>query len=507
MPTLHDVARIAGVSTATVSHVINNTRRVSPATTTRVQSAITQLNFVPNPIGRLLARQKIVRSSGPALIAATERSSMEGNVRGATGGASLVALPSQKQHALKSISGASDGTTRAMLRMVRAAQPISRADLARRMEVHRSTITEMVKPLLASGLLREAAPEQMRARVGRPPIGLSLREENAFFIGVNIGVRRSQVGAALVDGQMLGEESFDTPSDSDIALSQVRASVERLRASLPERTLSAIGVSVPGPTDAERARLLFAPHLGWRDVAVAKALRITDPARARTFNNEVPVIVENDATAAAMYERRRRLRNSKDDELNDFVLVRAGTGIGVGLVIGGEVYRGTGADGGLPGEFGHMTIVAGGKSCACGNRGCWERYASAASAASLYAGERRHANGGSPLRFVDIVARAESGETRAQVTLERVGDYLGIGIGNIISGLRIARIVVSGRVVFGWKFMEKSLHQAVARTMVGRLSSWFIESGEPTGAGLGGALEVVIEQHLATVVAQARSAA
>jgi len=391
--------------------------------------------------------------------------------------------------------------------MVRAAQPISRADLARRLEVHRSTITEMVKPLLASGLLREAAPEQMRARVGRPPIGLSLRGESTFFIGVNIGVRRSQVGAALVDGEMLGEESFDTPSDSDIALSHVRASVERLRASMPDRTISAIGVSVPGPTDAERTRLLFAPHLGWRDVAVAAALRITDPSRARTFRHEVPVIVENDATAAAMYERRRRLCNNTNAELGDFVLVRAGTGIGVGLVIGGDVYRGTGSEGGLLGEFGHMTIVAGGKSCACGNRGCWERYASASSAATLYAGERRHGGSGSRLRFVDIVARAEAGETRAQATLERIGDYLGIGIGNIISGLGIARIVVSGRIVFGWKFIKKPLHQAVARTMVGRLATWSIESGEPTGAGLGGALEVVIEQYLATMVAQARSIA
>ena len=418
-----------------------------------------------------------------------------------------MALPSETDERLKSISGASDETTRAMLRMVRATQPISRADLARRLEVHRSTITELVKPLLASGLLREDEPEQVRARVGRPPIGLSFREESTFFIGVNIGARRSQVGAALVNGQMLGAESFDTPSDPDIALSHVRASIERLRTSLSDRTLSAIGVSVPGPTDAGRTGMLFAPHFGWRDVAVAKALRIPDSSRALSLNREVPVIVENDATAAAMYERRRRLRNSKNGELSDFVLVRAGTGIGVGLVIGGEVYRGTGAGGGLPGEFGHMTIVAGGKSCACGNRGCWERYASASSAATLYAGERRHARGGSPLRFVDIVARAEAGETRAQVTLERVGDYLGIGIGNIISGLGIARIVVSGRMVFGWKFIEQSLHEAVARTMVGRLATWSIEPGEPTGAGLGGALEVVIEQHFATIVTRARPAA
>src|SRR5882762_2289901 len=287
MTTLHDVARIAGVSTATVSHVINKTRRVRPETSARVQSAIAQLNFVPNPIGRLLARQEI--PSSPALIATT-RSSPVGSGGGATESTSPAALASNKGPALKPTSDTSGETTRAMLRMVRAAQPISRADLARRLEVNRSTITEMVKPLLASGLLREAAPEQMRARIGRPPIGLSLREESTFFIGVNIGVRRTQVGAALVDGQMLGEQSFDTPSDSQIALSQVRASIERLRASLPDRTISAIGVSVPGPANAERTRLLFAPHLGWRHVEVAKALRITDAARSRTLNHEVPVI-------------------------------------------------------------------------------------------------------------------------------------------------------------------------------------------------------------------------
>jgi hypothetical protein len=73
--------------------------------------------------------------------------------------------------------------------------------------------------------------------------------------------------------------------------------------------------------------------------------------------------------------------------------------------------------------------------------------------------------------------------------------------------LGVAHVVVSGRLVFGWKFIEKPLHEAVARTMVGRLANWSIEPGEPTGAGLGGALEVVIEQHLASIVAQARWAA
>jgi predicted NBD/HSP70 family sugar kinase len=221
----------------------------------------------------------------------------------------------------------------------------------------------------------------------------------------------------------------------------------------------------------------------------------------------VAVTVENDATAAALYEARRRLRSSEPGEWDDFVLVRAGTGVGVGLVLGGEVYRGAGADGGLLGEFGHMTIVAGGKPCACGNRGCWERYASAASASTLYAGERAQVRGGRPPRFVEIVARAAAGEVRARSTLERTGEYLGVGIGNVISGLGVARVVLSGRVAYGWKFIEAPLKEAVARTMAGRLSSWSVEPGEPTGAGLGGALEVAVERHLTRIASQSRTAA
>jgi predicted NBD/HSP70 family sugar kinase len=403
------------------------------------------------------------------------------------------------------LSGSSDlagDATRQILRIVRAAQPISRADLARRLHVNRSTITEIVKPLIASGIIREApAVQNRRARVGRPPVGLSLCSETTFLIGVNIGVRRTQVAAATTNGQSIVEESFDTLPEATASLVRISSIIEQLRGSLPERALFSIGVSVPGPTDVERRQLLFAPHLGWRDVPVANSLRIS------SRQGVVPVIVENDANAAAMHESRRRLGDLVGGAPNDFILVRAGTGIGVGLVLGGEIYRGNGTDGGLLGEFGHMTIVAGGKPCVCGSRGCWERYASAASASSLYAGDRIQVRGEKPPRFVEIVARAESGELRARATLGRIGEYLGIGISNVISGLGVSRVIVSGRIVHGWKFIRDPLSQALAGTMAGRLTKWSIEAGEPTGAGLGGALEVAIEHYLSTVSAQTRAAA
>ena len=252
------------------------------------------------------------------------------------------------------------------------------------------------------------------------------------------------------------------------------------------RRLGYVGVSVPGMTDAARQKLIFAPHLDWRDLDVAQAFRVSD---------NVGVVVENDSTAAALYEARLKIRDTEDGLMTNFILVRSGTGIGVGLVIGGRIHRGNG----IAGEFGHMTIVAGGKPCVCGNRGCWEKYASAASAASLYLGDRPPARGEMVPRFVEIVAKANVGDTRSRRTLEKIGDYLGIGIANVIMGIGVPRVIISGRLVYGWKFIEGPMKEAINRSMIGKISGWSVEAGEPVGSAIGGALEVAVEEYLSRI--------
>jgi len=311
-----------------------------------------------------------------------------------------------------------------------------------------------------------------------------------------------------LNDETLAHEVFDTPKDPAATLAKVADCIKGIRAHIADRKLSLIGVSVPGPVDETRRKLLYAPHLAWNDVEIAATLQqssgITSNPRGASVTRSnngldaMPVIVENDATAAAVYEARRRLARIETGAGDDFILLRVGTGIGVGLVLGGEVYRGgAGVGAGMTGEFGHMTIVAGGKQCVCGNRGCWERYASSSSATALYNGDRTNTSGTGALRFLDVVARAEAGERRARATLEQVGDYLGIGIANVISGLGVTNVIVSGRIVHGWAFIRDSLHEALTRSMVGRLTRWSVEAGEPTGAGLGGALEVAIDEHIA----------
>ena len=382
------------------------------------------------------------------------------------------------------LSVSAPGKGNQMLRLIRAAQPISRVNIASRLGIDPSTVSENAKPLIASGILREETvvdkAERRRYRM------LSFNGDTPHFAGVNLGVRRSQVGLTTLSGEITDEADFETPSDPYRALTLAREHLDAIIRRDPTRTLSVIGVSVPGMTDATRQKLLFAPHLEWRDLDIARAFRVSD---------SVGVVVENDSTAAALYEARLKIRDSEDGLLSNFILVRSGTGIGVGLVIGGRIHRGNG----IAGEFGHMTIVAGGKACVCGNRGCWEKYASAASAASLYLGDRPPARGETVPRFVEIVAKANVGDTRSRRTLEKIGDYLGIGIANAIMGIGIPRVIISGRLVYGWQFIEGPMKDAINRSMIGKVGGWSVEAGEPVGSAIGGALEVAVEEYLSRI--------
>ncbi len=385
-------------------------------------------------------------------------------------------------------SAASGRKGNQLLRLIRAAQPITRTEIAERLSIDKSTVTENIKPLVTSGVIIEES--SYSETYGRKARFLSFSDDKVMFGGVNFGVRRTQVGLTTLSGEIIEEEDLETPTSVGFAMHLVRNKLDEMVKRNAGRELAVIGVSVPGMTDNDRQKLVYAPNLGWRDVDIANELRVSDSAR---------VVVDNDATAAAMYEARLKIKDSADGLMTNFILVRSGTGIGVGMVIGSEVYRGSGVGRGIAGEFGHMTIVAGGKPCVCGNKGCWEKYASAASAASLYLGDRPPPRGETAPRFVEIVAKAEVGDVRSRKTLEKIGDYLGIGIANVIMGTGIPRVIISGRLVYGWKFIEEPLIEAVNRSIVGQLDGWSVEAGEPAGSAIGGALEVAVEEYLSTL--------
>ncbi|HZT20149.1 MAG TPA: ROK family transcriptional regulator [Dongiaceae bacterium] len=253
---------------------------------------------------------------------------------------------------------------RVVIEAVRLNGTLSRAEIARLTALSSQTISNIVTELEASGILKAAAPR--RAGRGQPPTPLSIDPDGAYSIGLQLDHKTLTGVLADLSGKVRARAAVpvDEPGP-DKALPAMRRMVERLRKARgidPDpRCLLGVGVAMPGPFGVEGITSVGPTALpGWQDYPLAEAL-----GRA----TGLPVIVENDATAAAIGERlhgvARRLAN--------FAYFFIGTGLGAGLILGGQLYRGSASN---AGEIGHMVIAPRGRACVCGNRGCLERYVS-----------------------------------------------------------------------------------------------------------------------------------
>ncbi|HEX6022901.1 MAG TPA: ROK family protein, partial [Solirubrobacter sp.] len=191
-------------------------------------------------------------------------------------------------------------------------------------------------------------------------------------------------------------------------------------------------VALPGLVDIERGALLIAPNLHWEDEPVVEQLR------ARIDAPGLPLGIDNEANLAALAE----LWEGVAAGLTDFVYASGEIGVGGGIVLGGELYRGYR---GFGGEFGHTTVEHDGLPCACGSRGCLETRAGLEPllAAAGLNGEAVHSRGsGKPV--AELVRRANEGEPKALAALEDCGRWLGIALGTVVNLLSPQAIVLGG---------------------------------------------------------------
>ena len=172
-------------------------------------------------------------------------------------------------------------------------------------------------------------------------------------VGIDIGGTKIAGGIVDDDGNILQMDRRSTPSRGPDALEKVV--IDLVNEYKSEYDIEAVGIGFAGFVDEKRSRVLLAPNLGWSDEPLQLAIE---------SKVNIPVVVENDANAAAWGE----YRFSGAQLPEDMVCVTVGTGIGGGLILGGNLYRGAH---GLAAEFGHLNIEPGGRLCACGNRGCW----------------------------------------------------------------------------------------------------------------------------------------
>jgi glucokinase len=280
-------------------------------------------------------------------------------------------------------------------------------------------------------------------------------------IGVDIGGTKVAAGVVDDSGAVLARARRDTPGQ-DVARTEAII-IDVVHELARRHPVEAVGVGAAGWIASDHATVLFAPHLAWRDEALRDALA------ARI---DVPVLVENDANAAAWAEYRFGAARAE----SVVVCVTLGTGIGGGLVVGGAVYHGAF---GVACEYGHMTLVPDGRVCACGNRGCWEMYASgralardarelAAESPVAAAGMVERAGGAEHLSGPVVTEAAAAGDPAARSLCTTMGRWLGRGLASLAAVLDPAVFVIGGGVSAAGELLLSPARDEFAHALPGR---------------------------------------
>ncbi len=339
-----------------------------------------------------------------------------------------------------------------VLNLVREHQPISRADLARRLDVGRGMVTSLVAQLIAEGVLYEGAT--IDAPRGRRPKMLHIRTRDRLVAAVDIRFSRTFVMLADFSGNPIAVESFETMNVPPDLIAEIAKRIgSLLRAHAAAGQCEGIGVAVPGMVDHRTGRVLNAPQLGWRDVDIRDAL-------ASATN--LPVHIENAPVACALAHMWLGARGG--EATGDFAYVTISDGVGVGAVINGDVVRG---HDNTAGEFGHVALSFDGPPCFCGARGCFEAYASNIATLSRYLGEELtpaairgvlHATG---LTVSEVIARARAGDYRAIAAIDATGRYLGAGLSMVIAALNPSQIFIGGEITEAWDRIEPIVRSVI----------------------------------------------
>lgn len=339
------------------------------------------------------------------------------------------------------------------LNLIRAHQPISRADLARLMNVRRGVASLLVSELLDEALIFEGALGEAVGR-GRRPTFLYIDSRQRCVVGVDVRASRTYIMITDLMGHQLGSvSSFQTNKDANVLIQELARRIKQVLADYADvGACAGVGVVVPGMVDLAAGRVLHAPTLSWRDV------NLRDPLAAAVG---IPVHIENSGKACALAQ----LWATRTDVVasGNSVFVSVSDGVGTGIVINGELMRGRHN---TAGEFGHVPLSIDGPRCSCGATGCWEAYVSNIATLSRYFGRDLAEPGPrdvetSSFTVEDLIARARAGDAKALAAINSTGRYLGLGLASIINAVDPARIYVGGEITTAWSLIEPIVRSAV----------------------------------------------
>jgi len=325
-----------------------------------------------------------------------------------------------------------------VLACIRKHSPVSRAQISELTGLNKATVSSLVNELLENNLVLEIGPGESSG--GRKPVLLLFNERAGYAIGIDLGVNYIRAVLADLNGNVVIERYEKLKQQHrELAFDALTANIDALMSQTPESTYGIVGIGVgaPGIVDQD-GNILFAPNMKWREVPLQHMLN---------ERYHLPVIIDNEANAGAQGEQ----KYGAGKGIRNLVYLSVGYGIGSGMILDKELYKGTS---GFSGELGHLSIAYDGKECSCGNLGCWE----------LYASEKALLEEASPLGYEgldELIAAAQKGDANVLKIFESIGRFLGIGIANIINTLNPDCVMIGNRMSRAAQWIMPAIQQTV----------------------------------------------
>ncbi|GGT19127.1 ROK family transcriptional regulator [Streptomyces atratus] len=330
-----------------------------------------------------------------------------------------------------------------VVRAVRMAGSLTQAEIARSTGLSAATVSNIVRELKDGGTV-EVTPTSAGGRRAR---SVSLSGDAGIVIGVDFGHTHLRVAVGNLAHQVLAEES--EPMDVDASAAEGFGRAERLVKRLIETTgispdkVIGVGLGVPGPIDVESGTLGSTSILpGWTGI---------NPSEELAGRLGVPVYVDNDANLGALGE----LVWGSGRGVRDLAYIKVASGVGAGLVIDGNIYRGPG---GTAGEIGHITLDESGPVCRCGNRGCLETFT-----AARYVLPLLQPSHGPDLTMERVVQLARGGDPGCRRVIGDVGRHIGSGVANLCNLLNPSRVVLGGSLAEAGELVLAPIRDSVSR--------------------------------------------
>jgi predicted NBD/HSP70 family sugar kinase len=338
---------------------------------------------------------------------------------------------------------------RLILNIVRK-KPVSRAELARITGLTRAAVTIIVNKLIKDGSLIDTGIAE--ADLGRKPVLLDLNSLCYYAVGVSITRDSCNIGIMNIKGVLLNKCGVNLCSSLDV-YEKIKTIIESVKKiigdfALPYERFLGIGISTPGPVDINTGTILNPPNFNiWHNVNIVQEFK-----KNFVFN----IFLENNSMSLALAEK----NYGRGSDYQSFMLMVVDSGVGAGIIINENIYRGAY---GFGSEVGHISIDINGKACSCGNRGCVEVYASIPSVL-----ENIQKYDKSITTWNEVVDRALGGEAACKKAIESEALYLSAGIVNAMNILELEAVVLTGDIKYRPEMILELIRNNVGKSAITR---------------------------------------